>query len=191
MGLPHMLKCLRNCKEPQQISFLKLGVWSNIKWIPSVFLECLFFFFWPHHVSCGILVPWPGIKPTPLAMKAQSLNHWTTGEFPGMPFQGRHRCTFCYLKVNFIITLPFSFLGLEKGLGSGVCWNRLQPPVHESWLLHFQNFYKLRVLEIGHDGSIYTMEISQPNKSWFLYFVFSWQLVFQHTPGWESHGSLQ
>ena len=34
----------------------------------------LFFFF------CQILVPQPGIKPMPPALKAQSLNHWTTRE---------------------------------------------------------------------------------------------------------------
>ena len=28
--------------------------------------------------ACGILVPWPGIKLTPLALEVQSLNHWTT-----------------------------------------------------------------------------------------------------------------
>ena len=32
--------------------------------------------------ACGILVPWPGIEPKPLAVKAQSLNHRTTREFP-------------------------------------------------------------------------------------------------------------
>ena len=30
----------------------------------------------------GILVPWPRIKPTPLALEVQSLNHWTTRKVP-------------------------------------------------------------------------------------------------------------
>ena len=30
----------------------------------------------------GILVPQPGIKPTPPPVEAQSLNRWTTGEVP-------------------------------------------------------------------------------------------------------------
>ena len=34
---------------------------------------------WPRHMACGILVPRLGIKPTPPAMEAQCLNHWTTG----------------------------------------------------------------------------------------------------------------
>ena len=42
------------------------------------FHSCFFgFVFW----LCSILVPQPGIKPD-LAVKAPSLNHWTTREFP-------------------------------------------------------------------------------------------------------------
>ena len=32
--------------------------------------------------ACGILVPQPGIEPTPPAVEAQSLNHWTAREVP-------------------------------------------------------------------------------------------------------------
>ena len=39
-----------------------------------------FFFFWPHQVACGILVPQPGIKPSLPALGAPSLNHWTARE---------------------------------------------------------------------------------------------------------------
>ena len=46
--------------------------------------SAFFFFFlsWPHRTSCGLLVPPPGIEPTPPALEAQSLNHWTTREAP-------------------------------------------------------------------------------------------------------------
>ena len=37
-------------------------------------------------LACGALVPQPGIKLRPLAMKAQSPNHWSTREFPGSHF---------------------------------------------------------------------------------------------------------
>ena len=40
------------------------------------------FFFWRHQAACGILVPQPGIEPTPPAVEAQSLNHWTAKEVP-------------------------------------------------------------------------------------------------------------
>ena len=41
-----------------------------------------FFFFWPCHTACGILVPRPGIEPVPPAVEARGLNHWTTREVP-------------------------------------------------------------------------------------------------------------
>ena len=37
-------------------------------------------FFWPHCTACRILVPGPGIEPTPPAVEAWSLNSWTTRE---------------------------------------------------------------------------------------------------------------
>ena len=46
------------------------------------FLFALFVCFWPHQVACRILVPPPGIKPRPLAVIAQSPNHWNAREFP-------------------------------------------------------------------------------------------------------------
>ena len=33
-------------------------------------------------MACGILVPQPGIEPTPPAVEAQSLTHWTAREVP-------------------------------------------------------------------------------------------------------------
>ena len=40
-----------------------------------------FLFFLPCCVTCGILVPWPGIEPGPSAVRVQNLNHWTAREF--------------------------------------------------------------------------------------------------------------
>ena len=41
-----------------------------------------FFFFWLWPATCGILVPWPGIKPAVPTLEVQSLNDWTTREDP-------------------------------------------------------------------------------------------------------------
>ena len=55
---------------------------------PRATVQGLCFFFvaavvvFGHAVTCGILVPQPGIKPTPLAVEARSLNHWTARESP-------------------------------------------------------------------------------------------------------------
>ena len=40
----------------------------------------LLFFFWLCHTACRILVSQPDIEPTPSALEAWSLNHWTTRE---------------------------------------------------------------------------------------------------------------
>ena len=46
----------------------------------SLFVFFFVFFFLLYHVTCGISVPWPGIKLMPPALEALSLNHWTTNE---------------------------------------------------------------------------------------------------------------
>ena len=71
-------------------------VTKHTKWISVTCLErraqlYLCFFkkiFWPHHMACGILVPWSGIDPGALAAKVLSPNHWAarnslTCEFGG------------------------------------------------------------------------------------------------------------
>ena len=40
------------------------------------------FFFLPHRVVCGILVPRPGTKTQAFTSELQSPNHWITREFP-------------------------------------------------------------------------------------------------------------
>ena len=47
----------------------------------SVFLG-----FWPYCIACEILVPWLGIEPQSLVVKALSPNYWTTREFPEVSF---------------------------------------------------------------------------------------------------------
>ena len=59
------------------------------------------------HVSCGILVPRPGVQPAPPAVEAWSLNHWTTREVPKWLFLG------FFLKYLFIYLLVV--LGVSCG----------------------------------------------------------------------------
>lgn len=98
-----------------------------------------------------------------------------------------------FVKVSFIAQ-PFSFLALEKGRGPRVCWSHKFMRATRSWELTvnvLRNFYMLTVLEIGHSGSLYTMEISHHNKSGLCYFAFAWEVVLQHSPGWNPRGRLQ
>ena len=53
----------------------------------------VFFFFWPCHAACGILVPQPGIEPTSPALEARNLNHWTAREVPNLDFKVSPRRT--------------------------------------------------------------------------------------------------
>ena len=46
----------------------------------------LFVCFWPHDISCRILVPQPGIEPMSPTVEVWSPNHWTTGEVPGISY---------------------------------------------------------------------------------------------------------
>ena len=55
----------------------------NIKYVSENSCKIfLFFFFYEGQPACGIFVPWPGIKLTTSAVKAQNLSHWTTREVP-------------------------------------------------------------------------------------------------------------
>ena len=51
----------------------------------TILFYLCYFAFWPCHAACGILVPQPGIEPTPPAVEAWSPNHWTARKAP-MPF---------------------------------------------------------------------------------------------------------
>ena len=68
------------------ISATTLG--APVPWGPALhtfasrILGLSLFFFWPRSPACGILVPWPGIKPVPPAVEAQSPNQWTASEVP-------------------------------------------------------------------------------------------------------------
>ena len=67
-----------------------------------------FLSFWSYYVTCGTLVPWPGIKPVPPAVDAQSPNHWTRE----VPWLCLSQSTFCKR------LSPFRFLCLVPSLVS-------------------------------------------------------------------------
>ena len=68
--------------EPHTRPRLPLPDFSGVREkLFSCLSHCHLGFVWPHHRAWRILVPRPGIKPTPTAVEAQSLNHWTAREF--------------------------------------------------------------------------------------------------------------
>ena len=78
-----------------------VGLIHSVEELTDLFLCFFFFFFWPCHLACGILVPRPGIKPVAPAVEARSPNHWTTTEFlPDFYLPNLHNCVTQFLKIN-------------------------------------------------------------------------------------------
>ena len=77
--------------SPIHLEFVWMhSVWNGPKFTFFLFfsngysfvpIPCLFCF-WPYHITCGILIPQPGIKPRTPAFKAWNLNHWSTRAIP-------------------------------------------------------------------------------------------------------------
>ena len=116
--------------------------------------------FWPHCVTCGILVPWPGMEPVSPAEEAWSLNHWTTREilslvlimnvrlFPSESDQKSMRSTWDIMG-------RVVWKGIQCSLGEG-CGRK------ESWdmiVLHWVQFiqYSIACVFIGNNTK-YTKE---------------------------------
>ena len=93
----HTKRFLEDWRIPRNLS-LEWSTWlesegeEGADWnvnVPVTMIGFLCGFFWPHHVACGILVPWPriapwttaGIEPGSTAIKAHILTA-TTGEIP-------------------------------------------------------------------------------------------------------------
>ena len=69
-----------------------------------------FFFFCLCRVACGILVPQPGIEPTPHAVEVWSLNHWTTREAPDISVYNGWELGFGCFKMTVILGLKSNIL---------------------------------------------------------------------------------
>ena len=88
---------------------------------------CFCFIFWFFGLEArGILIPQPGIEPTPSALEG-SLNHWTAREVPGFE----------------AITLPFLFQGFTNFMRSPACdiFNPLHHEVYQDMDQPLCNYY--------------------------------------------------
>ena len=65
-----------------------------------------------------ILVPRPRMEPTPLALEARSLNHWTTRELPVVCFEITGLCG-CFGEGN---GTPLQYSCLENARDGGAWW---------------------------------------------------------------------
>ena len=59
-----------------QIMHSLQGFFFFFVWLVGFFV----LFFWLQCTTCGILLPLPGIKPTPPAVEVHILNHWNARE---------------------------------------------------------------------------------------------------------------
>ena len=62
-------------------------IFKHFRWFYFLMFIIIYFIFWLCCAACGILVPQPGIEPTPPAVEVRSLNHWTAGEIPCPHFE--------------------------------------------------------------------------------------------------------
>ena len=77
----------------------------------SSFLR-LYSFIWPCHAPCGILVPQPGIEPTPPALESEVLTTGPSGE-PQLCFWGlglKSQKSLPWKFISFSVTCFFSFI---------------------------------------------------------------------------------
>ena len=68
-------------------------------------LTLLVYLFWPHCMTCGILVPQAGIKSLPPSLEARCLHHWTTEEL-----------SLCVLKHITILLVNYVSIKLKKSM---------------------------------------------------------------------------
>ena len=92
------------------------ALWLLLLGTSKKFSLLFFFFFSFGHSTYGILVPHPGIDPTPPVVEVQGLNHWTTLRSPSIPFQNEVQTYFPEpVVIRLLSVLPgySSFLVLE------------------------------------------------------------------------------
>lgn len=69
--------------EPFSQCPLHCSIWYySYFYLCKVYFLSFLFSFWLHPTSCGMLAPWPGIKPGTPAVEAQGPNHLTSRELP-------------------------------------------------------------------------------------------------------------
>ena len=68
-----------------KLVFSKMQSWSTSR-VSGFCCCCLFVIFWPSHMTCGILIPWPGAGAVPAALEVQRCNPGTARDVPGEMF---------------------------------------------------------------------------------------------------------
>ena len=80
----YFIQSVEHVKKLKAYNLLSLLISYNLAY--KYHTGLFFFFFLLHHVACGILVSWPGIKPVHPAVEALRPNHWNARESLSWPF---------------------------------------------------------------------------------------------------------
>ena len=97
------------------LSFFLLGDLWFYYWFLGILYVCVCVFRL-HCVACRILVPLPGIEPRPIAVKAWSLNHQTSRDFPICVLDTCH-------SVITVVVYPYHLFWMCFFAFCGACWS--------------------------------------------------------------------
>ena len=131
---------------------------KNTHIIPSHPKYCLFFLFWPQHMACGILIPWPGIKPTSPTLGVWSLNHWTARKIPPI--------LSCY---PFLHTID-AWLLILNYFSPTIIWHQWQRGKWMSWDLN-TNHLKTDSYYLEEFGNL-------KSKKWTQFYLFIYLFIY-------------
>ena len=143
----------------------------SVFWVTYSFFSIIcFVLFRPCHMACRILVPWPGIEPTPSAVKVWGPNHCTTRELPVFLHYSLPLVQFLPQQMSFVIfLLPlYSFYSLFTILSFSTDNFSLIP------LVFSLSFLKSVSVKLKRSVSLFVLsgELSWSfNWEWFLSFI--------------------
>ena len=105
------------------------------KWLDPGFLVCCFFFAAPC-LTCRILVPWPGVRPSPPVVEVWSFNHWTAREIPVLFLCVGLWCILGWLLYMYdlgVKVIPVFPRPNVDILFQQMCWKDHSFPIETSW----------------------------------------------------------
>lgn len=137
-------------------------------WLILYFLSS---FFWPHHMACAILVPWPGIDPVCPALQGRFLTVGPRGQSldstsnlstqhclkdPSMAWTISHVLILTYVSLKWIYFWKFSLhFGRFSDLRNVLCiWMSIHSLIRCHLMIHIQVLYSYFFCLLSYFGFI-------------------------------------
>lgn len=99
--------------------YMEYEKYESIIWRHRLSVFFLSSSLWTQHEACGIIDPWPESKSRTLAVKVWTPNHWTTKDFPHLPFLSRDYVFEGYAASSFKLPNSNGFIEHEQKLEQG------------------------------------------------------------------------